>query len=190
MIMDAFDAYKKFMAIKLHFKQDSYDYFKYRGSVNANRSKFETRNDKYFYHKLAKKPDLELFLACNLRDDDNAWVGNLFDEKYELNFKETLKRLQSLEYLFKLDMQKFESMDEAFTVKDGNYPKILNEYKRGNIMAETLIILNGVLKIFDYWDSTISDKVLWPRTRASLEKYGKFFSYDIDKYNSVLKNLF
>ena len=188
--MDPYEAYKKFLAIKLHFKQDSYDYFKYRGSVRANPSSFETRKDKYFFHKLSKKHNLELFLACNLRDEADTWVGKLFDEKYEKNFRETQKRLQSLEYLFKVDMQQFDSLNDALVVSNGNYPRILNEYKRGNVMAETLIILNGVLNVFDYWSKEIDDTILWPRTRTSLEKYGKFFSYDKNKYNTTLKELF
>jgi len=48
MIMEPFDAYKKFQALKLHFTSDSYDYFKYNGSVKVNKISFETKNDKYY----------------------------------------------------------------------------------------------------------------------------------------------
>lgn len=188
--MDAYDAYKKFLAIKLHFKNEKYDYFKYRGSVKVTRTSFETRNDKYHFHKLSKKPDLELFLACNIRDENDVWVGNLFDEKCSNRFRDTQKKLQSLEYLFKNDMSQFESLDEAFVVKNGDYPKLLNMYNRGDIMTETMVILNHTCKIFDYWDKNISDAIIWPRTKQKLLKYSGFVSFDMNKYNELLKDLF
>lgn len=188
--MDAYDAYKKFLAIKLHFKNEKYDYFKYRGSVKVTRTSFETRNDKYHFHKLSKKPDLELFLACNIRDENDVWVGNLFDEKCSNRFRDTQKKLQSLEYLFKNDMSQFESLDEAFVVKNGDYPKLLNMYNRGDIMTETMVILNHTCKIFDYWDKNISDTIIWPRTKQKLLKYSGFVSFDMNKYNKLLKDLF
>lgn len=187
--MEAFDAFKKYLALKLYFKNDSYDYFKYNGSVSAQRDKFETRNDKYFFHKLSKKPDLELFLAVNLMDNPDLWVGKLFDEDCEARFKQTKKRIESLTYTFKEDMSHFDSLDEAFVVRDGDYPKILNMYRRGEVSPETLCILNGTLKIFDYWDSQISDTILWPRTKSQLVKYGKFIHYDKKKFNELLKQI-
>lgn len=188
--MDAYDAYKKFLAIKLHFKNEKYDYFKYRGSVKVTRDSFETRNDKYHFHKLSKRDDLELFLACNIREENDVWVGHMFDEKHMSNYREAKKRLQSLEYLFKNDMMQFDSLDEALLVKDGDYPKILNMYNRGEIMAETLIILHKTCKVFDYWDSVMSDTVVWPRVKNKLIKYAAFIDFDIHKYNQILKDLY
>lgn len=188
-VMDAFDAYKKFLAIKLHFKSEKYDYFKYRGSVNATRTSFEVRNDKYHFHKLSKKPNLELFLACNIRDDNDVWVGNLFDDKHLSNFRESQKRMQSLEYLFKTDMQKYDSLDDALVVRNGEYPKILNDFNRGDTMAETMIILNDTCNVFEYWDSQISDQILWPRIKQKLLKYTGFLNVDKVKFNKILKEM-
>jgi|SRR5210317_1786055 len=189
-IMNAFDAYKMFTAIKLHFNSPSYDYFKYRGSVRTNESKFECRNDKYFYHKLSKKKDLELFLASNLFEKNNLWVGNLFEDEYNQIFKQAQKRQQSLAYTFESDISQFDSLDEAFVVKNGNYPKILNAYKRKEASPETIIILNDTCNMFRYWDEQISDKVLWPKTKQSLLKYASFLNYDKSKYRQLLTDKF
>ena len=105
-------------------------------------------------------------------------------------FRDTQKKLQSLEYLFKNDMSQFESLDEAFVVKNGDYPKLLNMYNRGDIMTETMVILNHTCKIFDYWDKNISDAIIWPRTKQKLLKYSGFVSFDMNKYNELLKDLF
>lgn len=188
--MDAFEAYRQFLAIKLHFKSEKYDYFRYRGSVKVTRDSFEVRNDKYHFHKLSKKPDLELFLACNIRDENDVWVGNLFEDKYAIRFKEAQKRMQSLEYLFKNDMSQFDTLDEALVVKDGEYPRVLNMFNRKQIMPETIIILDKTCKVFDYWDSAISDSIIWPKTKLKLLKYAGFMNFDINKFNQTLKDLY
>ena len=35
-----FDVYKTYLAVKLHFASDSYDYYKYGGKVNAKLDTF------------------------------------------------------------------------------------------------------------------------------------------------------
>jgi hypothetical protein len=59
--MDAFAAYKKYVALKLHFQQDNYDYFKFSGKAKVSREKFETRRDKYYFQRIAKLYDEKQF---------------------------------------------------------------------------------------------------------------------------------
>lgn len=191
-VMDAYDAYRKFLAIKLHFKNSDYDYFKYRGSVKANRDSFETRKDKYFFHKLSKKEDLDLFLASNLKDNIDVWVGDLFEEKYENAFKQSQKRLQSLEYNFKVEMRQFESLDDAFLVRNGEWPKILYSFRRGDVSIETMVIVMLTAGCFDYWNENISDTIVWPRMRQQIQKYSKFIrnSINTSKFVEIMQNLY
>ena len=46
--MTEFEAYCQFLALKLHFTTDHYDYFKYNGKHNATPASFEKRTDKRF----------------------------------------------------------------------------------------------------------------------------------------------
>ena len=62
--MEAFQAYKTYVAIKNHFTSKTYDFFKYNGRTKASRSTFEKRNDKYFFSKLIQ-------FHCNLLGEDN-----------------------------------------------------------------------------------------------------------------------
>jgi hypothetical protein len=188
--MEPFEAYKIYTAISLHFSSSSYDYFKYRGSVKTSRDKFEMRNDKYFYHKLAKIEDLELFLANAFLRESKIWIGNIFDAKYLLYHAEALKRQQSLEYIFKTEMSKFDSLNDCLNVNGDNYPVALTCYKRHEVSPETLVILNGVLSVFDYWSGAMSDKIVWPKIKQSLVKYSGFVKYDKTKYNQVLLDMF
>jgi hypothetical protein len=184
--MDALETFQKYVAIKLHF-QSSYDYFKYQGKVRTATPKaFETRKDKYYFHKLSKKENLELFLASVFLTKRDVWVGNLFDEECQEIYIQTLKRIQSMEYTFTSDMSKFESLNDALNVSNGEYPKLLKEYQRGNICHETLVILNEQLGIFEYWSSAITDNFLWPTIRNKLEKYSRFVQYDKEKFKRIL----
>ena len=52
---EGYEAYKKYLSIKLHFTKDEYDYFKYNGEINAKYETFIQRNDRYFFVKAARK---------------------------------------------------------------------------------------------------------------------------------------
>ncbi len=79
---DGFEVFKTYLAIKLHFTTDNYDYFNYGGKVNCKLETFTKRNDRYFFHKLSKQYDkyeITDFFVANFLDDDRQWVGNLLE---------------------------------------------------------------------------------------------------------------
>ena len=53
--MTEFEAYCQFLALKLHFTTDHYDYFKYNGKHNATPESFDKRTDKRFFKRLVRK---------------------------------------------------------------------------------------------------------------------------------------
>ena len=189
MTMTPFDAYKTYQAIRLHFNGGSYDYFQYR-TIKANKEKFDTRNDKYFYYKLSKHEDVELFLASVFLNEEKVWVGNLFDEKYADNYRATQKRLQSLEYIFRSEIEQYDSLDEALTMRGGDWPKILYEYKRNAVSPETMIILDSLTQCFKYWEETGNDTIVLPKIITGLKRYGQFIHFDRERFKKVLLNIF
>ena len=52
--MEAYDAYKIYHALKLHFTSN-YDYTKYNGKANVSTDSFLKRNDRPFFGKVARK---------------------------------------------------------------------------------------------------------------------------------------
>jgi hypothetical protein len=88
-----FDAYKIYTAIKLHFDSDSYDYFKYNGSIRATENSFHKRNDVYFFEKLARDYDLNTIIGKNLAQVRMAGGGT---NKYWI--KDLLSRENDKEY--------------------------------------------------------------------------------------------
>ena len=185
--MSDYDAYKMYCALKRHFNSESYDYFKYQGKVRTTHKAFEKRNDKYFFAKLAKHKDIEGFLVANLAYGD-LWVGDLVNEQAaEKQYREWLKRRQSMSYTFRNDIEKIGSMKEEMRVVDKQHPKLFKRYLSKEICIETLIIMNGLWKgmMFMYWNEMLKDPV-WRNVHQKLLKFSPFVQYEEDKYMSML----
>ena len=189
--MSPFEAYKLFLAVKMHFTQPSYDYFKYNGKVNAQLDAFNRRRDKYHFAKLAKLKDAMGYLVAQYTAGNfNGWAGDLFTEEAERTYTQYLGRQQSITYNFQADMGKLEEgFISKFKVKDGQHPEALVMFRRGNISIETFTILNNHLNFFQLWDTRIDDTVLWPSIRERCLKYRPFVRYDAVKIKAMLKDV-
>lgn len=174
--MNELQAYQMFMAVKLHFTSDSYDYFRYQGKVRVDADKFDTRRDKYHYYKLSKAEDPLMLCVSNFFHKTNIWIGNLFSEDAKSNYRQRKAALQSIDYRVKSELARYDSYDEALLIQGGDYPKLLVDYKNDLISPETLIIVNFVnnRKVFDYWTSNLNDPVIWPELAKRLLKYEPF----------------
>ena len=189
--MTPFEAYMKYLAMKQHFTQKGYDYFKYNGKTNASITSFETRKDKYFFHKLSKKDDVENFLMVNLIDNPQVWIGELFNESADKKYLEWKKQQESLSYLFKTELNALdEDLNKNFEVQDGQHPFILKQYLRKNISLDTFIIMDDILKFAKYFDKNITDTIIWPGVHMKMNKYRPFLKYDKFKMRKILKEKF
>ena len=189
--MNAFDAYKKYLALKQHFGQKGYDYVKYHGKVNATESSFQVRRDKYQFHKLSKHEDLERFLVSNFIARDIKWVGDLLDETANDTYMNWLKYQQSITYNFTNEINKLlTNFQDNLIVKDGQHPSLLKQYRRGDVSIETILIIDDIVNFFPYWDKTIEDNVLWPSVRMKMLKYKPFLLFDSGKCKKILEDHF
>ena len=190
-MMTPYEAYKLFMAIKMHFTQPTYDFFKYHGKVNANLDSFNRRKDKYHFAKLAKLKDATGYLVAQYTAGNfNGWAGDLFTEEAERTYMQYLSRQQSITYNFQSDLGKLEEgFISKFKVKDGQHPEALVMFRRGNISIETFTILNNHLNFFQLWDIRIDDTVLWPSIRERCLKYRPFLHYDRKKIKEMIKEV-
>jgi hypothetical protein len=188
--MTAFEAYKMYLGIKSHFAHSSpYSYVKYGGNVRANEVSFNKRNDRYFFEKLSKKPDLLNFLIANFLEGD-IWVRDLLNDESEKRYVQWQRRIQSLTYNFQNEVSTISGdFKSYFIVNNGQHPKLLKEFRQGNISCETLTILNDLLNFFPYWDKRISDTIIWPITRDKCLKYGEFIKYDKPKMKRIVKDI-
>lgn len=187
--MKAIDAYCKYIAIKNHFHNKSYNYFKYAGKVNVNPSTFENRNDKFFFVKLAKHKDVEGFLIANMIDSD-TWVGNLFSNEAEETYLNWKKRQESLTYLFKNDLSKLILIFDKNFIVDDSHPYVIKKYLSKEISIETLVILVDLTRCASHWNKKMKDDIVWDVLSNKIQKYKPFVRYDRNKMKEIVLDYF
>jgi hypothetical protein len=181
--MSAYNVYETYLALRQHFTNPNYNYFRYSGKVRTNIESFNKRRDRYFFEKLSRKKTeseiINYFVSNFIQSSDPSkmWVGELKtngDENY-LNWK---TRTQSLSYRFKQELNSLTEkahLYEALFSETGSHPVIIKQYLGGKISIETLVILDDLtsfmrkLNVDDVVVSLVSHKV---------KKYRPFLSYD------------
>ena len=186
-VVDPYEVYIKYLALKSHFSDLNYDYFKYNGKVKAWRSTFDTRKDKYFFYKLSKKKDPIEYLVANFIGSNDFYIGNIRADESDQIYMDYKKRKESLSYIFKSDLSKMkENFNDNIVVPDNEHPYLLRLYMRGDISLETLTLINKCVNIFDYWDKELKDDIMWPDIKLKAVKYDPFMSVDINKYREII----
>ena len=196
--MTAFDCYKTYLAFKNHFTKDNFDYFKYGGKTNASVASFNKRKDRYFFEKMSRqRKDDEIvnyftaiFSQCD--DPQRVWIGEIIqtgDERY----KTWQKKVQSLSYLFRQEMENLLSdihFNSVFETQDGKHPILVKEHLRNNVSIESLIILDAIVNYKKRFDGKLNDFV-WKTISLRIDKYKPFLlnSIDIDKYKTTLRGI-
>ena len=128
-MIDPFESYKLYNALKLHFETD-YDAVKYNFKSNVSSQSFFKRRDKYFFAKIAKQyeKDLKGYYIANFKHGI-SYVGEMVNEVGEKNYIEHKKTLESLTRVFQNDINKLSEQkmefDDLFKSQDGLFVKTL-----------------------------------------------------------------
>lgn len=192
--MTPFEVYKNYLAFKNHFTKKEYDYFKYCGKSRASINSFHKRKDRFFFERTSRqKTDNEIksyfvanFVECS--DSQNLWIGEII-KNGEGTYKEWLKKIQSLSYLFENEINVFvrkDNFNELFECKKGHHPELLKLYLQKAITLETLVILNLILDFVKDFDSKLDDPV-WETVSLKIKKYTPFLNIDVAKFKKILK---
>lgn len=196
--MTAFDCYKTYLAFKNHFTKDTFDYFKYGGKTNASVASFNKRKDRYFFEKMSRQRKDEeivdyftaIFSQCD--DPQRVWIGEIIqtgDEKYQ----SWQKRVQSLSYLFKQEMEQLlDGIDfnSVFECENGKHPTIVKEHLKKKVSIESLILLDAMVGYKKRFDGKLDDFV-WKTISLKIDKYKPFLlnSIDLNKYKKILRGI-
>lgn len=190
--MNAFEVYELYLALKNHFTQKSYNFFKYNGKTRTNIAQFEKRPDKYFFHKLAKHHDPKGFILSNILANTSFWIGEFSqNEEANKNYLAWRKRIDSQKYLFSEQIKKlFDRMpiERWFKIENNEHPFLMVLYLRGDLSPETFIILTDVIGCFSYWSKELKGDVVWDDISTLYSKYRPFLEYDKNEYKEILKN--
>ena len=196
-----FDVYKTYLAIKLHFASDTYDYYKYGGKVNAKLETFTKRKDRYFFHKLSTKyaeTDILDFFVANFLADSKRWIGNLLANDGRDVYLDYKKRKEAFAYHFKQDCgsivsdfrRKSISFDDGFIPVNGQHPRVLRLLIQRKISYQTTIVLNHFLNFVKNWDKEITEKVVWPEISLKVTRVKPFINFNATECKLIMKDVF
>lgn len=189
--MSDYEVYQLYLAIKLHFSSDTYDFFKFNGKTRTNIKSFEKRKDKYFFKKLALKFDrdqLIQYFVAHFVQNDNTWIGDISQIQNTSVYKDWLTKIQSMSFVFSNDVDTLlqDTKFEDLFVVTSTHPPLIKKYLAKQISLETLVILNNILKFIKDFDSKITDPIVWPDVRKLVVKYEPFLSVDRNKYKQIV----
>lgn len=191
--MTGFEVYKMYLALRMHFTKEHYDYQKYRGKVNASEKSFEQRLDRYFFKKLATKYDgsqiLDYFVA-NFMQDPKGYIKSFSDG----NYTKWKVSQESFCYKFRQDVDLLltyfqspyqDKFDKIFEVKEGRHPPLIKHYLSSEISLETLVVFESCLGYTEQFDKKLSDPI-WKEVKNRVLKYKPFLYIDCQKYKEVI----
>lgn len=194
--MDAYEICGIYLAVKLHFKEEKYNFKNSSGSIFIKPETFQKRKDRFMFHKISKKysdDQILPLLISNFIINDKCWTGDLISAEGERNYLNWRKVTESMTHFYKEDLEKHfkdkEQFISLFNVPQGEYPKLLTELLEGNILIETMVILNNIFGYIQKWDSSIDDTIIYPKISRKIRKYGSFLEIDVSKYRKITKEI-
>ena len=189
-MIDAFQTYKYFMAIKLHLTTDRYDVFESNGRVSGTRATFEKRNDRFLFEKIGRKfgspRELIEYFVANIAYGNNAVIYSQESDDY---YKQWQARKESRTAMFKQQLSQIynylelnrKTYDDLFSIDD-NVPELLNLYVGGYVHLETVVILDDFENFLPRWEPLC---MVWGDQLRVINKIKKFVKYDKNKLQLI-----
>ena len=178
--MTAFEVYKLYAALRLHFTDPKYDITVTKGRIGNLRASFEKRRDTQHMYKLAqeyKRSEIIEILVSNFitgANTANVYTGNFIE-----NYKNYLTRRKRMLYNLNIDLDNIlfrMEKEESKSCLEGTHPLIFRMYMGGDIQLETLVIME---KLYPYVEDYASDFVL-EHICLLVKKYKPFVRFDKD----------
>ena len=191
-MMDPFEVYKLYNALKLHFEQDSYDAIKYNYKTTVNPQSFFKRKDKYFFAKIGKnQKDIQNFFVFNFIED-MKYVGDMMDIEGQQNYTKHKKIHESLTREYEKDINNIDtSFDDLLVVNNINTPpKIIELWMEEEVTLETVVVLNSITDFVNREGYKITETLFWPDVSKKITKYQPFVNFDKSKFVELTKKRF
>lgn len=188
-----YESYTTYVAVKNHFKNEKFNYFRHRGA-KVSEGSFKRHKDRYWFVKLQERYTndelLDFFLAQFTANHLHTyWVGESFGDECQKLCIERKKRMSQFTRFVGLEIKQFYESDliQLYTAASG-YPKIITSYLGGRISLETMIVLNRLNGWCENTDALVG--IVGAPLKQKLIKYEPFLNYNIvpirNKYNDLL----
>ena len=195
------EVFKLYLAIKLHFTTDTYNYEEYGGKVNCKLETFTKRNYRYFFHKLSKRyneRDILDYFVSNFAVNSDNWVGDLLTNEGAETYAKYRKYKESFRYHFRDDCVRINddfsrkriSFDDGFLCGGGQHPRLLRLLIQKRASQQTIIVLDHFLSFSKNWDKEITENVVWPKISSTLAKLRPFVKFNATECKLIMKEIF
>ena len=192
-MMEPFDSYKLYNALKLHFETDAYDAIKYNFQTTVNHNSFFKRRDKYYFAKLAKtyNSNLKHFYVSQFIND-LKYVGEMLEPKAKTNYLNYKKTHEALSHVFQKDINTLSDndFDSLLESKNNQIPMVIKKWMEEDITLETIVILNSLTGFVQKEGKKITETILWPDVSRKILKYSPFVNFKKDKCLNIIKKGF
>ena len=196
----AYQYYKYYVEMKLHFNSQSFDFFKGHGTRSSPKA-FVVRKDRYFFEKMASVFNVEKYLDKLLiaaKEKKNFYIRDVMTPDNEKKYLKTKGYMEAFDRVFEKEVSdvvtyciKNNVTKKTLLEGDDEDKPILYSLLRQNVVSyETFICLD---KLYDVTDrlAKFSLDPLVNETTFFIEKYKPFFSKHIpkrDRLKSIISN--
>lgn len=188
-----YTAYTNYVAVKTHFTNEKYNYFKHKGAKITEGS-LKKHNDRYWFVRLQEKfaddELVEFFLAQYTANHlHDYWVGDSFGDKCIELYTTRKKRMGQFTRFIFSEIEKLyqtNNKEHLYKVASG-YPLIINAYLGGRISLEAMIVLDELNGWIEQSDALVG--IVGAPLAMKLKKYKPFLNYDIKPLRKKYREL-
>jgi len=185
--MNGFEVYKYYAALKAHFTSKKYNAFAYQGKTRGTTwDKYEARNDRPFFERVAKHHDPRGYLLANILHNSQFWIGG--NDESDAIYAAWKGRVDGLMYHFEIDLGRLDLAKDV-KVKKGTVPGLIQKFLNRKISLETLTILLDILPVEEKWKAVLGDDLIVDQVVHLTRKYRPFLSYSKSTCKSLIITL-
>lgn len=201
MKLDCLDTFQMYLAVRTHFKTEEYDFFEYRGKLNAKSCSFEQLIQKPYYGSMQKlsrmydSKELCDYFVSNMLISNGTHTFDV-DAEGKRVYTDYIRRKESRTYIFKQDInrvcmeiEKINKYDfwDSLNIIEGQHPLLLRMFVGAYLAPESMCILYHVRDYISEWDKLVQDTIVYPSIVMKIKKLSAFVRIkDVNAYQSYI----
>lgn len=182
--MDAYDAYRLYLAVKLHFTDEKYDLFIADGRVKINRDKLEGSGKLklfgYYARELKTPKEVAQFFVAN-----QAYFSDIFQPAVAFDSYSKWKKRKDMQTKA-IQNDLWTLIESSVTISNsltGDPCQLMNDVAAKIIGIETASVINRVLPFAETWKNNIVFPNLW----LVVKRLDRFIKCNQSKIDSFIK---
>lgn len=198
-MIKGFKAYKTYLALRNHFKNESYDYIKYNGVVNVKEETFKYRKDRWKFAKVEDtyRENTFRFLLANFIADTGFYIGQAMQPKHRTVFEDWVSYCDSSSYRFNEDVGTIlEYCDERnvtflslFQCEEMEHPRIYQMYLQDHIHFITFCILCETSGLYTRMDQVLKYDPVWSNDSMKVKKTIPFIEIKKEHKQKIIESI-